>query len=419
MSTVEKFLQNHHQSSGEIDIEKKVKEVLEEMKLGLSGKGCLPMIPTYIGHINNVVRNSKRLLIDAGGTNFRAAVGYFDYNGNVVIEDVIRTAMPATNGRLTKEQFYDAIADNVKPLLGKCGDVGFCFSYNVKMDKDIDGVVAPFSKEVDAPEVVGTKVGRCTLDAIAKLDSTPRNIVILNDTVATLLGGQANNIDKTYSTYLGYIYGTGLNICYIEDTANIEKLAEKPDYDKMIINIEAGNFNKFRLGDFDKLVVNNTANPDGQLFEKMTSGKYLAELIYFAMKAYKEEGHFRGKVNIEQFSLKDVSDFLNGEEEHIYNFFDTDSDRTDAKELCRELIDRAARMSAIFNGAVASYKGQPDGAPVAIVAEGTTFHKLTGYRANFEKYLNEILLPRKIKYEIVGGEELNLVGTLMATMARN
>ncbi len=419
MSKVEKFLQKHHQSSAEIDIGKKVKEVLEEMQQGLEGKGCLPMIPTYIGHINNVVRNSRRLLIDAGGTNFRAAVGYFDYNGSVVIEDVIRTSMPATNGRLTKEQFYDAIANNVKPLLDKCGDVGFCFSYNVKMDKDIDGIVAPFSKEVDAPEVVGSKVGRCTLDAIAKLDKKQRNIVILNDTVATLLGGQANNIDKQFCTYIGYIYGTGLNICYIEDTAAISKLEQKPDDDKMIINIEAGNFNKFRLGDFDQVVVNNTANPGSQLFEKMTSGKYLAEIMLVALQTYKEENNFAGKADIQPFTLKDVSEFLDGQEKLIYSFFDTDSDRTEAKELCRELVDRAARMSAIFNGAVATYKGQPNGAPVAIVAEGTTFHKLTGYRANFEKYLNTILAPHKISYEIVGGDELNLVGTLMATMARN
>lgn len=419
MTNVQSFLKKHNQSSSQIDIGAKIREIHDEMHKGLSGSGSLAMIPTYLGDIQNVQKNSKKLLIDAGGTNFRAAVGYFDQNGKVVIDNILRTYMPGTKGRLGKKEFYDAIRDNVKPLLQDTTDVGFCFSYAVKMEKDIDGIVAPFTKEVDAPEVVGTKVGKCTLDAIKQCDDKQRNIVILNDTVATLLGGKASSIDKKYSTYIGYIYGTGLNLCYIEDTQNIVKMADKPNIDKMIINIEAGNFDKFEMGDFDKLVVNSTADPKRQLFEKMTSGKYLAQIIYQAMLQYADDKLFSKDVHIEPFDLKDVSAFLQGEEGKIFNFFDNTLDRTDAKELCTAIIDRSAKMGAIFNGAIALLKGQPKGNAVAIVAEGTTFSKLTGYKAMFVKYLHDILDKHDISFEIVQGEELNLVGTLMATMAHH
>ena len=66
----------------------------------------------------------------------------------------------------------------------------------------------------------------------------PRKIAILNDTVATLLGGMAT-YPQGYSTYVGYIYGTGTNACYMEDTANITKVAGL-DAGHMLINTECG-----------------------------------------------------------------------------------------------------------------------------------------------------------------------------------
>ena len=73
-------------------------------------------------------------------------------------------------------------------------------------------------------------------------------------------------------------------------------------------------------------------------------------------------------------------------------------------------------MGAIVNSALAIASCKDKSLDVAIVAEGTTFNKLTGYRAAFEKYLTGILGGYGISYKIVQGNELNLVGTLMASM---
>lgn len=415
------FLAKHGQDLYSINLLQCMHSFDERMKQGLEGKcNAIPMIPTYLMDVDRslIKPNVKRILIDAGGTNFRVAVGYFDEHGRPHIDDISKTAMPASDGtHYTKEQFYAAIANNIKDYLDKADDIGFCFSYQVAMDKDVDGEVVMFSKEINAPEVIGTRVGKETLLACKKYSDKERKIVILNDTVATLLGGMATS-NKKYSAYVGYIYGTGTNVCYIEDTSYIKKVANLPA-GKMLINTECGGFDGFPMGDFDKACIARTAVPNRQLFEKMTSGRYLSDIIAEALNVAKEEGVFEGNVELNPFELKDVSSFLNGGAFPCK--FSCESDLKFAKEVANELIERAAMMGAAAVGmtAINSLTSCPDeerSNPIAIVAEGTTFNKLPGYRKTFEEYLNMILSNSELSYEIVQGEELNLVGTLMASM---
>lgn len=414
--TAKQFLHNHGQTAALADADKSIKLFRAKMQQGLDGN-CLsiPMIPTYLVDVDRskIRPDVKRILIDAGGTNFRVAVGYFDAQGNPHIEDICKTAMPSADGTLyTKRQFYDAIARNISAHLCKAEDIGFCFSYQVAMDKDVDGEVVMFSKEINAPEVIGTRVGYETLQACKQYSDTDRKIVILNDTVATLLGGMAVN-DGKFSAYLGYIYGTGTNVCYIEDVKNITKINDVK-CGRMLINTECGNFDGFALGEFDAACIKRTAVPDRQLFEKMSSGKYLADIIAEAYFRAKQEGAFKEEVTLAPFELKDVSALLDGGEFPCK--FRNKEDLEFACGVAEELIDRAAKMGAIVNSALAIASCKDKTLPVAIVAEGTTFNKLTGYRAAFEKYFTEILSAHGITYQIIQGKDLNLVGTLMATM---
>lgn len=409
------FLERHNQAVSQINVEEQISRFTAEMEKGLKQLNLsMPMIPTYLCNVDrSKIRHGKRILIDAGGTNFRSAVGYFDKNDKVQIQNLSKTSMPASGGEsLTKDEFYDKIAQNIAPISDKAQDVGFCFSYPVNMGVDMDGEVLGFSKEVRAPEVVGTRVGAETLAALKHYDDSERKIVILNDTVATLLGGMAV-ADKDYSAYLGYIYGTGTNLCCIVDTDLITKVKNLPK-GKMLVNMECGGYDGFELGDFDKAAIERTDNPSKQLFEKMTSGRYLSEIIFEALCVAAEEGEFVNPTRLETFVLKDVSEFLTGEGKMCQMF--TGADLEFALEVCKQLIERAAKMGAIANAATALFTCKNKALPVAIVAEGTTFHRLVGYCENFEKYLTQILQPQGISYELLQGDDLNLVGTLMATM---
>lgn len=412
--TAKEFLKLHRNSADEIDVKDSLARFSSDMQQGLQGNGYLPMIPTYLVDVDRskIKVGSKRILIDAGGTNFRSAVGYFDESGKAVLTDLKNTVMPALDRELSKDEFYGQIAKNIERLLPNAQDIGFCFSYSVEMGADIDGTVGKFSKGVKAPEVVGTRVGKETVAACKRIDGVERKIVILNDTVATLLGGMANT-DEKFSAYLGYIYGTGTNVCYVEDTANITKVDNLPR-GKMIINTECGGFEGFVQGDFDKAAIAKTDSPTRQLFEKMTSGKYLSGIIYEAFYAAYAEGMLQGPLHIEPFALKDVSDFLTKGE--FCCEFATRQEKEFVAEMCVELIRRAAKMGAIVNSALAIASCKDKSLPVAIVAEGTTFNKLPYYRQFFEEYLTQILGAQGISYKILKGEDLNLVGTLMATM---
>ncbi len=414
MTTVEKFLLQHKQASSQMNIAQLISAIDSEMTLGLGEGSCLPMIPTYLSLSRDIQRDDKRILIDAGGTNFRSAVGYFDNKGVATIEQLSNTHMPGSLSPIDAEGFFCEVADNIKHLLPNAGDIGFCFSYGVDMHKDIDGTVASMSKEVVVTGIEGMAVGANTVAKVHQIDGVVRRAVVLNDTVATLLGGYASNHDRQFASYIGYIYGTGLNLCYIEKTSNITKIDDYSQ-DDMIINIEAADFDKMPLGDYDKLAIANSIDSQHQL-EKITSGKYLSEVMYLCMQGALAEQIFNSSATVEPFVLKDVSEFLTGEHNNIYDMLGNTSNRSIAKEMLRELIDRSAKLGAIFNSAIALRVCGDKSLPVAIVPEGSTFKKLTGYKANFVKYLDEILGSNHVKYELVGGEHLNLVGTLMATM---
>lgn len=413
------FLISIGQSPENVVVEDALEAFQQQMNAGLAGEASsLAMIPTYLYEPDTgaIFQCDRRIVIDAGGTNFRSAIGYFNESGKAVFEDVEWTKMPASDRELSCEEFYGTIAGNVARLAARGGDVGFCFSYPVEIEADKDGRAGVFTKEIKAPQVVGTRVGASTLHALKKYSDKERSIVILNDTVATLLGGMAG-AQKAYSGYVGYIYGTGTNLCYLEESKNIRKLTGLDASRRMIINTECGNFDGFPLGVADKLVLAASNDPARYRFEKMTSGKYLSSIMEQCLREAQNRDLYAGNVHISPFALSEVSEFLSTGAGRVAEMLPATSDREFAKECCLLLIDRAAKMGAIANAAAAIRCGNKGGLPVAVVAEGTTFHKLFGYTARFASYLESILTPIGISFEIVKGEDVNLVGTLLATLA--
>lgn len=407
--TAKEFLFKHGQTAANLNAQQILTDYLAEMQNGLNGFGSIPMVPTYIRNVGrDKIKSGKKILIDAGGTNFRSAIGCFE-DGKAVITNLTKTQMPGADGKpLGKEEFYSKIAQNVKDIAELGGNVGFCFSYQVDMGADVDGKVVCFSKEIHAPEVVGTKVGAETLAAISRYSNKQRKIAIINDTVATLLGGVAT-LNEPYGGYVGYIYGTGTNLCYAEDVKNIKKVTDLGS-GKMLINTESGGFDKIPRGDFDVIVANATAEPGRQHLEKMSSGKYLSDVIFASLTAAKSQGIVSPNTGFKPFALKEVSAFLLGEND----FGVAHCDRQFVRDVCLELIDRAALIGAIIN-AGACIKTQAEGT-IAIVAEGTTFYKLPTFRDKFILHLHELLDGKNVSFEVVRGTDLNLVGTLMATM---
>jgi hexokinase len=423
MEKVKRFLKEQKLRSSDIDMEKLVAIFMEEMIKGLEGnKSSLRMIPTYIEAENDFLTEVPVLAIDAGGTNFRAAMIRFSHSGKIEFDGIVNNRMPGLEKEISAKEFFRTLADNIRPLAERTDRIGFCFSYPTDILPNRDGRLIQFCKEVQAPEVVGQMIGENLLET---LGTPEKHLVLLNDTVATLLAGKSASLNRTYDSYIGYILGTGTNTCYIEYNRNILKNKNLRQDRNQIINIESGNFGRAPRTDLDMTFDNSTMDPGNYTFEKMFSGGYLGGLCLTVLKAASAEGIFSRHSyeflsGITELSSNVASSVFNnhGSEKNILReCFKHKEDMEYCKEIIDTLIDRAAKLVAANLAAVVlkTGKGSRPEKPVLITIEGTTFYKLHNLKVRFEKYFSEFLSGDRKRYvDFTEVEQSSLVGAALA-----
>ena len=270
MKTPEEFLKdNGFIPAAEIDRQAMISTFISEMEKGLKGeKSSLMMIPTYVGVNGKIPQGAKAAVLDAGGTNFRGGIVTIP----PAISDKQNQPMPGTKGEVDEESFYKAFADEVKRVLplATTKKIGWCFSYPAEATPSLDAKLVHWTKNIQAPAIIGQYVGAELLKRLGGGE-----IAIVNDTVATLLAAKATEGDKTYSSYIGFILGTGTNSAYVEKNKNILKLEGADADGSMIINAESGGFDKIETSAFDKAADAKTGNPGVHIFEKLIAGAYL------------------------------------------------------------------------------------------------------------------------------------------------
>ena len=425
MNSVVQFLIRHKLRSSDFDIEDLVQVFTSDMIHGLDGKeGGMRMIPTYIEAENEFVTDVPVLAIDAGGTNLRASIISVSESGNVNISDTVNYRMPGLDGVISSSEFFTTIAGYIKPLAEKIDRIGFCFSYPTEILPDKDGRLIQFCKEVQAPEVHGQLIGKRLLEA---LGTPQKKIVLLNDTVATLLAGKSKSKGKSYDSFIGFILGTGTNTCYIEQNSNIQKTTGLDGNRSQIINIESGDFRRPPQTDLDIQFGRTTADPEGYKFEKMFSGGYFGGLTLFVLKAAAEEGVFTEKTSVRIREIMDLptsmaNSYVSIQIQPGNSLVDAVKECNDA-ENCRliinTLIDRAARLVAGSISAVVLKcdKGKSPDKPVLITVEGTTFYNLNNFRSRFENYFNEYLSGERKRFvEFTEVPQSSLIGAALAAL---
>ena len=404
----------------DIDVNATLERFKKEMDKGLEKVGpirvcSIPMIPTYLNPSVRIKINEKVIVIDAGGTNLRVGVAFFD--GDLWhIDEVQEHKMPGLDREYSKYEFFNYIADKTIPFLDQASSIGFCFSYRCQMNENLDGSLIAWAKEIKAKEVVGAFVGCELLKAIKKYSSVEREVVVLNDTAAVLLGGMLEDGAKECDKYIGAIYGTGFNCCYEEKVSNIKKINKSSDA-LMIINTETGNFNGFSRGIFDDELTNDSLYPDEALTEKMSSGRYLATLIYKAFVKAKVDGLFTSDVVIPDFASFDlplVSRYLAGSNE-LDKCFSKDADKAIFKEIAFKLINRA---SIVVATTISAFVIKSNVKRIGIIIEGSTFYKLPTFKESFEEHLKMILEKNNISYKLFDGRNKVLLGAAIDSMMK-
>ena len=424
-STVDTFLRKYDQHPDAINMSELTETFVAEMKAGLAGEpSSLMMIPTYLAADGKIPLGETAIAIDAGGTNLRTALVTFTADG-IQVSDFTKRPMPGTQKTLTKDEFLAEMVSYLKPLVPKANKIGFCFSFPAEVQPDHDARVVMFCKEVNITGAENMMICREIADALkaAGID-IPVSFVLLNDTVATLLGGPNPGAGERMDGQIGLILGTGTNTAYVEQCANIRKLGAGFETGSMIINAESGIFAKAPQGEFDRRMDAASVNPGDHLFEKMISGVYLGAVIRETVLQAAREGLFSAEnrvLSLPEFSMVEVDAFLRAPfgDNVIANACATDDDR----ELMYTFIDRALdRGSKLVTVNMAALMEQMDAgrrmsAPCRIVVEGSTFHKCFSYRERIEHYMKAFVNEQLGRYYLfTSGDDVNLAGSAGAAL---
>ncbi|MBA7679614.1 hypothetical protein ES703_87913 [subsurface metagenome] len=435
------FLKDNGMYHEDIDMGACCDIFLEEMQGGLAGKdSSLAMIPTYIEVGKDIPAGKPVIVLDAGGTNFRVATVYFGESGKPVIENFVQKPMPGLEKEVGREEFFETIVEYMAGVVNVSSSIGTCFSYPTEILPNKDGRLIRFCKEVKAKQVEGELIGQNLVAAIEAAGyKGKKRVVILNDTVATLLAGQAKGLvrikppfgrsafpNRAFDSYVGFILGTGSNCCYIESNRNITKKDNLEPDREQVMNVESGSFGKAPRGKIDLELDESTLDPGRYTFEKMFSGAYLGALCLKTLQEAGREGLFSKAVTEELLALKE----LETKDINSFMYFPEgdnplavscnrghEQDCIAAWYLLDALIERAAKLVAFLLSSVVlkTDKGKNPCTPVCITAEGTTFYELKSLKTKIDCYLKSFLEGTHNRFiEIVSAENATLIGAAIA-----
>jgi hexokinase len=426
-SKAERFLARVGLNAASVDVNRMLEDFRNEMEAGLAGKpSSLAMIPTYLTADVEVPPDTPVIALDAGGTNLRIALVTFDAAGCPHIEDFSRHPMPGAEGPVTKDEFYDRFVHHIRPFAPQAERVGFCFSYPAEISPECDGRLLVWSKEIQAPEVVGEFIGANIFGRLKNLGYALK-YTLLNDTVAALLAGRGSGRVHAADSYVGFILGTGTNTAYVEKNRDIIKQMSLDPEGSQAINVESGNFDKAPRTVIDERLDITTNNPGAYSFEKMISGAYLGPLGREVLVTAAEQGLFSQEGSAWIRSLKglttaDMGRFL--DTPYVGGALDgntmNEADREIAGHLIRAVIARAALFAAVNIGAAALKSGTSSSGEISVCVniDGSTFYKTPGLHSQTQGYLREILSSRGVSAELVRIKDSPLIGAAVAGLTR-
>jgi hexokinase len=181
-------------------------------------------------------------------------------------------------------------------------------------------------------------------------------VSVANDTVCLLLAG--NGAENA-----SLIAGTGVNIGI--------RLSDQKK--RSIINLEAGNFNRFALPDFLKIIDAASEKPGNHLFEKATSGKYLANVF---------------NTLIQQQSIL-VNPIRTSQELSTLSYA---ANKDASGDVARMILQQSAFLIATAIAALYAFYQMPKS--LTIIGEGSLLWKGWNYQENIQIKLKDFAIQK-------------------------
>jgi hexokinase len=415
---------------GNIQNEEIIDSFIAQMNTQNKKSSSLAMLPSFLKTSNTLQFNKKFIAIDAGGSNLRCALISFHKEKGAIsysIEKQHSQSMPGVDHLLSKIEFFEKLFECIEPLLNASDTIGFCFSYPCEISENLDGRLIRWTKEITAPEVEGEWIGQALNELLQSKGYASKKIILLNDTVATLLAGklETNSVNASLHANIGLILGTGTNCAFNELTG------------QQVINIESGNFNGTPLNQADTNLDAYLTDKGNYSFEKKIAGRYLGNLCLELFLLAANEGLFseacsasiKAFTDSNQFNLptKQLNYFFEeGNSEKLFEM--NDSDLQTVQFLIDSVIERASLFSALQLFAIAkkllldaniqnndeNSEKEDKQLHIDINIDGSTFYQLHEYQNKIIRKLSAMMGRQGISFRLLKTEDPSLLGAAVA-----
>ncbi|CAA0814685.1 Hexokinase-1 [Striga hermonthica] len=397
-----------------------------EMHAGLVSEGG-SKLKMLISHVENLPTGDERgvyYALDLGGTNFRVLrVQLGGKEGGIVHQEFTEASIPPELMCGTSDALFDYIAEKLAKFVneeeqifhdqlpGRQRELGFTFSFPVMQNSINSGTIIRWTKGFSIDDAVGQDVVAELAKALQRKGVQMRVAALVNDTIGTLAGGRYTNNDVD----IAVILGTGTNAAYVERVQAIPKWhGPLPKSEEMVINMEWGNFKSSHLPltEYDHRLDAESLNPGEQIFEKLTSGMYLGEILRRVLLKLAEEASFFG-VGVPPklktpFILRtpdmsamhhDTSSDLGVVGSKLKNILEIShtslKTRRAVVRLCHIIATRGARLAAAGVLGVLKKMGRDtlrdDGKKTVIAMDGGLYEHYQEFRECLENTLQELL----------------------------
>ncbi len=403
----------------------------QDLKLGLIDPkdSSLRMLKSYVG-LPTGKETGEFLALDFGGTNVRVSriklegAGRFEVIKKVGKPLIIPGEYDYIGAESTAEQMFDFLASLIDEAVDKDHEtkfyLGHTFSFPSNQTNLYNAELIIWTKEFKTAGVEGKIVNDLLKTSLEKFGLTNvEPIAVINDTVAVLLSAAYQHPD----TYIGSIYATGQNNCYVE--ASIHD-PENAGVGGMILNLESGNFMKLTPNRLDVEYDEGSEKPGEQRLEKMVSGRYMGELFSMALsEIFEEKGKNYGFTAIDMSSIL-MDDTIDGDRiaAIVKDKADKNVDSEECakiKQLAAAIVVRSARLvTAAYVGMIWHRTGTGKISRQHIAVDGSVYEKMPLVQENINRALSELLGEEAANVDTIldnGGSGLG--AAIAAAMAVN
>uniref|UniRef100_A0ACD5W045 Uncharacterized protein n=1 Tax=Avena sativa TaxID=4498 RepID=A0ACD5W045_AVESA len=396
-----------------------------EMRAGLASEdgSKLKMLVTYVDSLPSGDEKGLFYALDLGGTNFRVLrVQLGGKERRVIKQESEGVSIPQHLMSRSSHELFDFIAASLAKFVASEGEdyhlpegvqreLGFTFSFPVKQTSISSGTLIKWTKSFAIDEMVGKDIVAELNEAIIRQGLVMKVSTLVNDTVGTLAAGRYVDND----TMVAIILGTGTNAAYIEQAHAIPKWhAPLPKSGDMVINMEWGNFKSAHLPltEFDQALDAESLNPGEQIYEKLTSGMYMGEIVRRILLQMSQQAALFGdsippKLEI-PYILKtfhmltmhhDTSPDLKTVGIKLSEIFEIESSSRKTRKLvvdvCEVVARRGARLAAAGIHGILKKLGlvtdRPDKRRTVIAVDGGVYKYYTFFAQCMESTLSEML----------------------------